>query len=49
MVIPIRGIILIFVASIVLALIFRNDIYAWYKNLKAEKKEENENNEEDKK
>lgn len=36
MVIPIKGIILILVATAVLALIFRNDIYAWYKSLKDE-------------
>ena len=47
MIIPIKGIILILVATAVLALIFRNDIYAWYKSLKDEKKEEN--NEEDEK
>lgn len=46
MVIPIKGIILILVATAVLALIFRNDIYAWYKSLKEEKKEENDEEDE---
>ena len=42
---PIRAIVILLVAAVIVALCFRNEIYGWYKQ---ETKKENEENTDDK-
>ena len=41
---PIRAIIIFLVVAIIVALVFRNEIYDWYKQVTGKKDEENTNN-----
>lgn len=40
---PIRAIVILLVAAVIIALCFRNEIYGWYKQVTEKKDEENTN------